>query len=181
MPDLDDGGSRYVIGTGSPPFQSSCATADFAAVMAAASRVFRPFDADFSRLTLAAAELFRTTGAAEYNSYFVANRAASRPALLGGGAPSWPQVGSLALVAYYFSGQPSADEALRSQIRADTVAAADAIVARTVANAYPRLPGSQASSPRIAGHRSDARPPRRWRGAHPRGPTVWRKRFRTSA
>jgi endoglucanase len=176
MPDLDDGGPRYVIGTGSPPYKSSCATGDFAAVMAAASRVFRPFDPDFSRLTLAAAErawrwlsehpsvvfrnccgvqtgeygdgncaderlwaaaeLFRTTGAAEYNSYFVANNGASRPALLGGGAPSWPQVGSLALLSYYFSGQPAADEAVRAQIRADTVAAAEAIVARTAANPY---------------------------------------------
>jgi endoglucanase len=176
MPDLDDGGPRYVIGTGAPPYKSSCATGDFAAVMAAASRVFRPFDPDFSRLTLAAAErawrwlsehpgvifrnccgvqtgeygdgncaderlwasaeLFRTTGAAEYNSYFVANHGASRPALLGGGSPSWPQVGSLALLTYYFSGQPAADEAVRAQIRADTIAAAEAIVARTAANPY---------------------------------------------
>jgi endoglucanase len=175
MPELDNGGPRYVIGTGSAPYKSSCATGDFAAVMAAASRVFRPFDPEFARLTLAAAErawrwlsehpnvlfrnccgvqtgeygdgncaderlwaaaeLFRTTGAAEYNSYFVASHAGS-PALLGGGAPAWPQVGSLALAAYYFSGQPSADEAVRAQIRADMVAAAEAIVARTAANPY---------------------------------------------
>jgi endoglucanase len=169
MPQLDDGGPRYVIGTGAAPYKSSCASGDFAAVMAAASRIFRPFDPDYSRLTLAAAErawrwlslhpdvvfknccgvqtgeygdgdcaderlwaaaeLFRTTGGAEYNAH-------SRPALVGGGAPAWPQVGALALVTYALSASPGADEAVRAQIRADLVAAADGIVARTAANPY---------------------------------------------
>jgi endoglucanase len=56
MPEKDDGGPRYVIGTGSAPFKSSCATGDFAAVMAIAARVFRPFDPEFARTALAAAE-----------------------------------------------------------------------------------------------------------------------------
>jgi endoglucanase len=56
MPEKDDGGPRYVIGTGAAPFKSSCATADFAAVMAIAARLFRPFDAEFARTALAAAE-----------------------------------------------------------------------------------------------------------------------------
>lgn len=56
MPELDDGGARYVIGTGSPPYKGSCATADFAAVMAVAARVYAPFDAAFARRALAAAE-----------------------------------------------------------------------------------------------------------------------------
>jgi endoglucanase len=38
MPEQDDGVPRYVIGTGVSPFKSSCATADFAAVMAIAAR-----------------------------------------------------------------------------------------------------------------------------------------------
>ena len=38
----------YVIGTGSDPFKSSCATGDFAAVMAIAGRVYKPFDAEFA-------------------------------------------------------------------------------------------------------------------------------------
>jgi len=45
----------HVIGTGKPPYKSSCATADFAAVMAIASRVYRPFDAAFASRALDAA------------------------------------------------------------------------------------------------------------------------------
>ena len=56
MPEADDGGPRYVIGTGSAPYKSSCATGDFAAVMAIAARVFRPFDPEFAGTVLAAAE-----------------------------------------------------------------------------------------------------------------------------
>jgi endoglucanase len=56
MPESDDGGPRYVIGTGAAPFKSSCATADFAAVMAIAARLFRPFDPEFARTAQAAAE-----------------------------------------------------------------------------------------------------------------------------
>ena len=176
MPERDDGGPRYVIGTGSAPYKSSCATGDFAAVMAAAARIFRPFDPDFAATSLtaaerawrwltlhpnvvfknccgvqtgeygdgncaderlwAAAELFRTTGGAQYSAYFAANYAAARPGLTGGGTPSWQDVGTLALLTYYFSAQPATDEAVRAQIRADTLAAADAIVARTGANPY---------------------------------------------
>jgi endoglucanase len=176
MPEVDDGGPRYVIGTGSAPYKSSCATGDFAAVMAAAARIFRPFDADFSSAALAAAErawrwlssnpsvvfknccgvqtgeygdsncsderlwaaaeLFRTTGRAEYGDSFTANYAAARAGLVAATTPSWQDVGTLALLAYYFSGQPAADEAVRAQIRADTLSAADAIVARTGANPY---------------------------------------------
>jgi endoglucanase len=46
----------YVIGTGSEPFKSSCATADFAAVMAIAGRVYKPFDAEFAAQCMRAAE-----------------------------------------------------------------------------------------------------------------------------
>ena len=52
MPDEDDGKPRYVIGTGTAPFKSSCATADFAAVTAIAARVFREFDAQFGATAL---------------------------------------------------------------------------------------------------------------------------------
>ena len=45
----------YVIGTGREPFKSSCATGDFAAVMAAAARAFQPFDAGYSGKCLRAA------------------------------------------------------------------------------------------------------------------------------
>jgi endoglucanase len=56
MPQLDDGGPRYVIGTGANPFKGSCATGDLAAVAAIAARVYRPFDAEYADAALAAAE-----------------------------------------------------------------------------------------------------------------------------
>jgi len=44
-----------VIGTGSAPYKSTCATADLAAVAAIAARVFKPFDANFAAQNLDAA------------------------------------------------------------------------------------------------------------------------------
>ena len=44
-----------VIGSGQPPFKTSCATADFSAVMAIASRVFLPYDRGYSERCLVAA------------------------------------------------------------------------------------------------------------------------------
>ncbi|MGC9973428.1 MAG: glycoside hydrolase family 9 protein [Bryobacteraceae bacterium] len=54
MPDKDTRVS-YVVGTGKEPYKSSCATADFAAVMAIAARVYEPFDAAYARKCLRAA------------------------------------------------------------------------------------------------------------------------------
>lgn len=45
-----------IIWTAALPFKSSCATADFAAVMAAASRMYRPFDPAFAARALKVAE-----------------------------------------------------------------------------------------------------------------------------
>jgi endoglucanase len=53
MPEADTSVSD-VIGTGSDPFKSSCATADFAAVMAIASRVFNGTDQGYGDKALAA-------------------------------------------------------------------------------------------------------------------------------
>lgn len=175
MPQLDDGGPRYVIGTGSAPFKSSCATADFAAVMAIASRVFRAFEPAFSARALsaaeaawswlqrypnvtfrnccgvstgeygdgdcsderlwAAAELHRTTGGAAYGAYFLANQGAFQPAVDAGPPQAWPSLRNLAMLAYVLSAQPG-DEAVRSRIRADTLAAAEAITSRSAAHPY---------------------------------------------
>ena len=55
MPEKDKSTS-YVIGIGRAPYKSSCATADFAAVMAIAARVYQPFDAEYSQRALHAAE-----------------------------------------------------------------------------------------------------------------------------
>lgn len=46
----------YVIGTGKAPYKSSCATADFAAVMAVAARVFQGLDPNYARSCLLGAE-----------------------------------------------------------------------------------------------------------------------------
>jgi endoglucanase len=54
MPEQDTLTS-YVIGTGSEPYKSSCATAGFAAVMAIAARDFKPFDAPYAAKCLQAA------------------------------------------------------------------------------------------------------------------------------
>jgi len=54
MPEADTLPS-YVIGTGTAPFKSTCATADLAAVAAIAARVYRPFDAAFATRTERAA------------------------------------------------------------------------------------------------------------------------------
>jgi len=53
-PDKDDFPS-LVIGVGKSPFKTSCATGDFAAVMAIAARVFSPYDRDYANHCLAAA------------------------------------------------------------------------------------------------------------------------------
>ena len=45
----------YVIGTGQEPFKSSCATGDFAAVMAIAARVYKPFEPAYAAECLRAA------------------------------------------------------------------------------------------------------------------------------
>jgi endoglucanase len=55
MPDKDASLS-YVIGVGNEPWKGSCATADFAAVMAIAGRVYRPYDRAFAGKALEAAQ-----------------------------------------------------------------------------------------------------------------------------
>ncbi len=54
LPEKEDAPS-YVVGTGTAPYKSSCATADLAAVAAIAARVYRPFDAAYADKNLAAA------------------------------------------------------------------------------------------------------------------------------
>ena len=56
MPEKDTMPS-VIIGTGAEPFRSSCATADFAAVMAIASRVYKPFQPEFAQRSLNASKL----------------------------------------------------------------------------------------------------------------------------
>jgi endoglucanase len=46
----------FVIGTGKEPFKSTCATGDFAAVMAIAGRVYQPYNPNFGNKCLKAAQ-----------------------------------------------------------------------------------------------------------------------------
>ena len=55
MPEKDSLVS-FVIGSGKEPYKTSCATADFAAVMAIAARVYRPYDKPFADKALAASQ-----------------------------------------------------------------------------------------------------------------------------
>ena len=83
----------------------------------------------------AAAELFRTTGEAVYGQRFLRAYAGGGPLVSASDYPQdWRNVRNMALWAYAFAG--AADAAAREVIRADTLAAADAIVARTQANGY---------------------------------------------
>ncbi len=70
MPETEKAPS-VVVGTGSPPYKSTCATADFAASLAIASRAFGPFDRPFSQRTLAAARSAWTWAAAHPNVLFL--------------------------------------------------------------------------------------------------------------
>ena len=51
----DDTLTSYVIGTGTPPYKSTCASADFAAVMAIAARCYGAYDSAYAKRCLAAA------------------------------------------------------------------------------------------------------------------------------
>jgi endoglucanase len=55
MPEQDKTVS-YIIGIGKEPYKSSGASADFAAVMAIAARVYKPFDARYAQKALGAAQ-----------------------------------------------------------------------------------------------------------------------------
>jgi endoglucanase len=55
MPDADKTVS-YAIGTGAAPYKNSCATADFAAVMAIAARTYKRFDPGFAKRANESAE-----------------------------------------------------------------------------------------------------------------------------
>jgi endoglucanase len=165
-----------VIGTGSFPYKSTCATADLAAVAAIAARVYRPYDAKFAERALqaarrawawaakypnvtfknppgvstgeyadancgderawAAAELWRTTGDAEYHGFFLARYAELLPSLDSPPVENWNAMGPKALWTYALSARKGADAGAVRAIRARILAAANAIVARTRANPY---------------------------------------------
>ena len=69
MPDEDASGSRFMIG------KSVTAAYDFAAVMAAASRVYKGFDASYAKRCLDAAEMAYRWAESHPNYFFTANPA----------------------------------------------------------------------------------------------------------
>jgi endoglucanase len=72
MPE-DDHLISYVIGTGTEPYKSTCATASLAAVMAIAARCYGHYDEKFAARCLAAARRGWTWAAAHPNVTFVDN------------------------------------------------------------------------------------------------------------
>ncbi len=85
----------------------------------------------------ASAELFRATGGAAYNTYFMGHYTNWAPTVNGNAYPQdWSNLHQLAMWTYYFSGQASASAAARTTIKTDTINAANAIVARQNADGY---------------------------------------------
>ncbi len=184
MPEVDSAGPRLIIGSGSSPYKTTAATADFAAVMAIATRLYQPYDAAFSRACLeaavrawgwaqtnplagfdrnpagistgeysdhgfrenfkkdnqrlwAAAELYRTTGDEVYSDFFNASYKEWNPTVSGDAYPQdWADPHDLAMWTYYFSKRSTADAKALAIIKADTLAAADKVVARQKADGY---------------------------------------------
>jgi endoglucanase len=175
MPE-DDKLPSEVIGTGSAPYKSTCATADLAAVAAIAARVYKPFDAKFTAQNLeasrhawawaeknpnvtfrnppgistgeygdnsckdemiwAAAELYRTTGDAAYNDFFLKNYAEFLPKLDSPPAEDWREVAPMGLWTYALANRKGADAAAVAAIRNSSIAVAKRIAQRTQADPY---------------------------------------------
>lgn len=170
----EDRSVSYVIGTGDPSWKGTCATADFAAVMAVAARAYRSHDPGFADAALAAArrafawaeahpdvlfrnpatvatgaygdrscaderlwaaaELWRTTREEPFHRAFLDRYAPFLETVRPVGPPSWPSVGAMGLWTYVLGGGPDADAA--GAIRRASIAAADAIGARTRSHPY---------------------------------------------
>ncbi len=176
----DDKLPSEVIGTGSAPYKSTCATADLAVVGAIAARVYQPYDPKFATRALeaarrawawtekypnvtfknppgittgeygntdcrnqrlwAAAELWRTTGEAQYSGFFLKNYADFLRDLDTPPGAKWDPVASMGLWAYALAldkaPHASADPKAVAEIRKRSVAAARMLVERTRANPY---------------------------------------------
>lgn len=169
----DDTLTSYVIGTGAPAYKGTCASANFAAVMAIAARCYGAYDAAYAKRCLAAArkawewatsnpdvvfhnppdvgtgeygdddcgdellwaaaELWRTTGDAEYQKAFAA--AAGKAESITITAPSWSALSALAYWTYALA-SPKDALGLQSAIQDATIKAAEALVANSNSNGY---------------------------------------------
>lgn len=94
-------------------------------------------DSDCSdELLWAAAELWRTTGEASYNDYFLKHYPDFRPALEAPSPEGWKEVAALGLWTYSLSTRKGADAEVVAEIRKRTSAAAQLIAKHTQANPY---------------------------------------------
>ncbi len=84
----------------------------------------------------AAAELWRTTGEAAFNDYFVKQYPDFRPSLEAPAPEGWREVAPLGLWTYALSTQKGADPEIVADIKKRTAAAARTIVERTNKNPY---------------------------------------------
>ena len=84
----------------------------------------------------AAAELWRTTGEAVYNDFFLKNYAEFLPSLDSPPAENWNAMGQMALRTYVLSTRKGADANAVAAIRERILTAAHAVVERTRANSY---------------------------------------------
>jgi endoglucanase len=172
-PDADKSIS-YVVGTGSEPYKSTCATAGLAAVGAIAARVYQPFDAAFAARSLqaaekawrwalahpgvvfknpkgvltgeygdaqcgdellwAAGELWRSTGKPEYNAYFLTHWATFKGSL--SVEDNWRELAPMGLWTYAMAQRKGEDPAVVTAIKQNSVAAAQKVADRTLANPY---------------------------------------------
>ena len=172
----DDKLPSEVIGTGSAPYKSTCATADLAAVAAIAARVYKPFDQKFAAQNLsaarrawlwterypnvifrnppgistgeygdndcqdervwAAAELWRTTGDAGYNDFFLKNYSEFLPKLDAPAAEGWREVAPMGLWSYALGHRSGADSKAVALIRNSSLSVARRIAQRTQADPF---------------------------------------------
>jgi endoglucanase len=186
MPEKDTLTS-YVIGTGSDPYKSSCATADLAAVMAIAARCYGAYDDAFAARCLAtakkawtwaqahpdvlftnppgvstggygdehcrdeklwaSAELWRTTGDAEYEQAFLVEAGELTPEQAVA-VPGWGSLAPMACWTYLMADRKGSrlaasglagktkPEEMKARIRKQTAIAAEVLVGRRTVSGY---------------------------------------------
>jgi endoglucanase len=171
----NDRAISYVIGTGKPLYKGTCATADFAAVMAIVARVYSMYDGAFAKRCLdaarkawtwasanpsvffhnpsgvttgaygdtssckdeilwASAELWRTTGDAQYEQAFLTGARSSMTAL-DIDVPGWNSLASFAYWTYALSDRKGSGEVIE-RVHTATLQAADGLVSRSSQNSY---------------------------------------------
>jgi len=85
-------------------------------------------------LLWASAELFRTTGKTDYNSYFTSHFGQWKPSLNPSRSQNWGSVENMGMYTYALSGR--GDAAVVAQIRGDAISAGDELVKRSRENGY---------------------------------------------